>query len=180
MKVEGFFNVLALGIKPSPYPLPLTRERRINGTLREDEMNALKSSSIFRLIFCRAAPWRCRMVMRLSRLQMNCSGASISSSRPKIGIRPTTAASPQTTRARSRVIASFSTESNKSYGAVHCVQNTHGAEFAPLFDTSRSLMFFTRAPSETLIVTITFFDNAHRRHTGLAHYLEKRRSKTFT
>ena len=23
-------------------------------------------------------------------------------------------------------------------------------------------------------VTVRFFDNAHRRHTGLAHYLEKR------
>jgi nicotinamidase/pyrazinamidase len=26
-------------------------------------------------------------------------------------------------------------------------------------------------------VTVRFFDNAHRRHTGLAHYLEKRSIK---
>ena len=35
-------------------------------------------------------------------------------------------------------------------------------------------MFFTKESNETLIVTVQFFDNAHRRHTGLAHYLEKR------
>jgi nicotinamidase/pyrazinamidase len=34
-------------------------------------------------------------------------------------------------------------------------------------------MFFTKAPSENIDSYSTFFDNAHRRHTGLAHYLEK-------
>ena len=106
--------------------------------------------------FCRAAPWRCRMVMRSSRLQMNCSDASTSSSRPKIGIRPTTAASPQTTRERSRGIASFSTESNKSYG--QCIAfRTRTVPSSPPYSTrAASLMFFTRAPSETLIVTVRF------------------------
>jgi nicotinamidase/pyrazinamidase len=57
---------------------------------------------------------------------------------------------------------------------VHCVQNTHGAEFAPLFDTSRIAHIFHKGVNPRIDSYSTFFDNAHRRHTGLAHYLEKR------
>lgn len=57
---------------------------------------------------------------------------------------------------------------------VHCVQNTHGAEFAPLFDTSRIAQIFHKGTERNIDSYSTFFDNAHRRHTGLAHYLEKR------
>ncbi|MGE5212213.1 MAG: bifunctional nicotinamidase/pyrazinamidase [Nitrospirota bacterium] len=57
---------------------------------------------------------------------------------------------------------------------VHCVQNTHGAEFAPLFDTSRIAQIFHKGTEHNIDSYSTFFDNAHRRHTGLAHYLEKR------
>ncbi|MGC1322869.1 MAG: bifunctional nicotinamidase/pyrazinamidase [Candidatus Udaeobacter sp.] len=57
---------------------------------------------------------------------------------------------------------------------VHCVQNTHGAEFAPLFDTSRIADVFHKGTERNIDSYSTFFDNAHRRHTGLAHYLEKR------
>jgi nicotinamidase/pyrazinamidase len=57
---------------------------------------------------------------------------------------------------------------------VHCVQNTHGAEFAPLFDTSRLAHVFHKGTEKNIDSYSTFFDNAHRRHTGLAHYLEKR------
>jgi len=57
---------------------------------------------------------------------------------------------------------------------VHCVQNTHGAEFAPAFDTSRIAHVFHKGTDPRIDSYSTFFDNAHRRHTGLAHYLKKR------
>jgi nicotinamidase/pyrazinamidase len=57
---------------------------------------------------------------------------------------------------------------------VHCVQNTHGAEFAPSFDTSRIAHVFHKGIERNIDSYSTFFDNAHRRHTGLAHYLDKR------
>jgi nicotinamidase/pyrazinamidase len=57
---------------------------------------------------------------------------------------------------------------------VHCVQNTHGAEFAPSFDTNRIAHVFHKGTDRNIDSYSTFFDNAHRRHTGLAHYLEER------
>jgi nicotinamidase/pyrazinamidase len=57
---------------------------------------------------------------------------------------------------------------------VHCVQNTHGAEFAPFFDTSRVAHVFHKGIDPRIDSYSTFFDNAHRRHTGLADYLKKR------
>lgn len=57
---------------------------------------------------------------------------------------------------------------------VHCVQNSHGAEFAPAFDTSRIAHVFHKGIDPLIDSYSTFFDNAHRRHTGLAHFLEKR------
>jgi nicotinamidase/pyrazinamidase len=57
---------------------------------------------------------------------------------------------------------------------VHCVQNTYGAEFAISFDTSRIAHVFHKGTDPMIDSYSTFFDNAHRRHTGLAHYLEKR------
>jgi nicotinamidase/pyrazinamidase len=57
---------------------------------------------------------------------------------------------------------------------VHCVQNTHGAEFAPSFDRSRIAHVFHKGIHPRIDSYSTFFDNAHRRHTGLADYLEKR------
>jgi nicotinamidase/pyrazinamidase len=56
----------------------------------------------------------------------------------------------------------------------HCVQNTRGAEFAASFDTSRIAHVFHKGIDPRIDSYSTFFDNAHRRHTGLAHYLEKR------
>jgi nicotinamidase/pyrazinamidase len=58
---------------------------------------------------------------------------------------------------------------------VHCVQNTRGAEFATAFDTSRVAHVFHKGTDPMIDSYSTFFDNAHRRHTGLAHYLDKRR-----
>jgi nicotinamidase/pyrazinamidase len=60
---------------------------------------------------------------------------------------------------------------------VHCVQNTHGTEFAPAFDTSRIAHVFHKGVERNIDSYSTFFDNAHRRHTGLADYLKKRSIK---
>jgi nicotinamidase/pyrazinamidase len=57
---------------------------------------------------------------------------------------------------------------------VHCVQNTHGAEFAASFDTSKIAHVFHKGIDPRIDSYSTFFDNAHRRHTGLAHYLDQR------
>jgi len=60
---------------------------------------------------------------------------------------------------------------------VHCVQKTHGAEFAASFDTSRIAQVFHKGIDPSIDSYSTFFDNAHRRHTGLADYLKKRSIK---
>src|SRR5437016_11796094 len=60
---------------------------------------------------------------------------------------------------------------------VHCVQNTRGAEFAASFKTSRIAHVFHKGIDPLIDSYSTFFDNAHRRHTGLAHYLEERSIK---
>lgn len=60
---------------------------------------------------------------------------------------------------------------------VHCVQNTYGAEFAATFDRSRIAHVFHKGTERNIDSYSTFFDNAHRRHTGLAHYLEVRSIK---
>ena len=57
---------------------------------------------------------------------------------------------------------------------VHCVQNTHGAEFASSFDTSRVTCVFHKGIDPRIDSYSTFFDNAHRRDTGLGDYLKKR------
>jgi nicotinamidase/pyrazinamidase len=57
---------------------------------------------------------------------------------------------------------------------VHCVQNTQGAKFAAPFDTSRIAHVFHKGIDPKIDSYSTFFDNAHRRHTGLADFLEKR------
>jgi len=60
---------------------------------------------------------------------------------------------------------------------VHCVQNTRGAEFAAGFGTSRVAHVFHKGTERNIDSYSTFFDNAHRRHTGLADYLKKRSIK---
>jgi nicotinamidase/pyrazinamidase len=54
---------------------------------------------------------------------------------------------------------------------VHCVQHTHGAEFATSFDTSQVAQVFHKGIDQRIDSYSTFFDNAHRRSTGLAEYL---------
>ena len=57
---------------------------------------------------------------------------------------------------------------------VHCVQNTHGADFAPSFDTSLIAHVFHKGIDPRIDSYSTFFDNAHRRRTGLGEYLKER------
>jgi nicotinamidase/pyrazinamidase len=60
---------------------------------------------------------------------------------------------------------------------VHCVQKTHGAEFAPSFNTKRIAHVFYKGIDPRIDSYSTFFDNAHRRPTGLAEYLKERSIK---
>lgn len=56
----------------------------------------------------------------------------------------------------------------------HCVQGTRGAEFAPGLDTSRFAAVFRKGVDPRVDSYSTFFDNAHRRSTGLAEWLRER------
>ena len=57
---------------------------------------------------------------------------------------------------------------------VHCVQNTTGAEFASGLETERFARIFQKGIDPKIDSYSTFFDNAHRRATGLADYLRQR------
>jgi nicotinamidase/pyrazinamidase len=57
---------------------------------------------------------------------------------------------------------------------VHCVQNTRGAEFVPGLNTDRFAQIFRKGIDPTIDSYSTFFDNAHRRSTGLADCLKPR------
>jgi len=56
---------------------------------------------------------------------------------------------------------------------VHCVQGTAGAEFAPALDVSRVRRVFQKGTDPAIDSYSGFFDNGHRRSTGLADYLRE-------
>jgi len=56
----------------------------------------------------------------------------------------------------------------------HCVQNTPGAEFSPALDTSRIQEVFFKGTNRNIDSYSTFFDNGHRRSTGLGKYLKSK------
>lgn len=56
----------------------------------------------------------------------------------------------------------------------HCVQGTAGAEFVAGFDTSRIARVFLKGTDMELDSYSGFFDNEHRRATGLGDYLKER------
>jgi nicotinamidase/pyrazinamidase len=60
---------------------------------------------------------------------------------------------------------------------VHCVQDTHGAEFASSFDMKRIASVFQKGTDPRIDSYSAFFDNAHRRTTGLGDYLKDRSIK---
>jgi nicotinamidase/pyrazinamidase len=57
---------------------------------------------------------------------------------------------------------------------VHCVQNTRGAEFAPGLHLDRVTRIFQKGTDPRIDSYSGFFDNAHRKSTGLAEFLRER------
>jgi nicotinamidase/pyrazinamidase len=57
---------------------------------------------------------------------------------------------------------------------VHCVRGTYGAEFHAQLDTSRVTRIFRKGEDPRVDSYSAFFDNAHRRDTGLGSYLAER------
>ncbi len=57
---------------------------------------------------------------------------------------------------------------------VHCVQHSRGAEFAPGLDTARVERVFQKGIDPEIDSYSGFFDNGHRRATGLGDYLRER------
>jgi nicotinamidase/pyrazinamidase len=56
---------------------------------------------------------------------------------------------------------------------VHCVQHTSGAEFHPDLDLERVARVFRKGTDPGVDSYSAFFDNAHRRSTGLEDYLRE-------
>ncbi len=56
---------------------------------------------------------------------------------------------------------------------VHCVQNTYGAELAAELDASRISRVFRKGVDPCIDSYSGFFDNGHRRATGLGDYLHE-------
>lgn len=57
---------------------------------------------------------------------------------------------------------------------VHCVQNTAGAAFAPGLETGTIHKIFQKGTDPGIDSYSAFFDNAHRRATGLGDYLKSK------
>lgn len=56
----------------------------------------------------------------------------------------------------------------------HCIQHTHGADFASGLQKGRIEAVFHKGTDPKIDSYSTFFDNARSHHTGLADYLRKR------
>jgi len=56
----------------------------------------------------------------------------------------------------------------------HCVQESHGAEFVEGLDTSRLARIFLKGTDMEIDSYSGFFDNEHKRATGLGDYLRER------
>jgi nicotinamidase/pyrazinamidase len=59
----------------------------------------------------------------------------------------------------------------------HCVQNSHGADFAPGLHRQHIEAVFHKGTDPKVDSYSTFFDNARKRSTGLADHLRKRKLK---
>jgi len=57
---------------------------------------------------------------------------------------------------------------------VHCVQNTRGAELSAALDVSRVDKIIRKGTDPWIDSYSAFFDNGHRKDTGLARYLKSR------
>jgi nicotinamidase/pyrazinamidase len=58
---------------------------------------------------------------------------------------------------------------------VHCVQNTKGAEFAPVLNRKRIAKIFQKGIDPRIDSYSGFFDNAHRRSTGMGEWLKQQK-----
>lgn len=56
---------------------------------------------------------------------------------------------------------------------VHCVQETYGSEFAPGWDTSKLDKTIYKGSDKNIDSYSTFFDNGHRKSTGLEQFLRQ-------
>jgi nicotinamidase/pyrazinamidase len=56
---------------------------------------------------------------------------------------------------------------------VHCVQNTHGADFTPGFSKDQFDAIFHKGTDPSIDGYSAFYDNAHEKSTGLTAYLHK-------
>jgi len=56
---------------------------------------------------------------------------------------------------------------------IHCVQNTPGADFSPLLRLDKIDKVFHKGTDPTIDSYSTFFDNCHKRSTGLETYLRE-------
>ena len=59
----------------------------------------------------------------------------------------------------------------------HCVQGSKGAEFSPALDTNHIEAVFRKGMNREIDSYSGFYDNGHRKTTGLADYLRGRRVK---
>jgi nicotinamidase/pyrazinamidase len=57
---------------------------------------------------------------------------------------------------------------------IHCVQHTRGAELSPALDVSRVDKIIHKGTDTWIDSYSTFFDNGHRKNTGLDRYLKTR------
>ena len=57
---------------------------------------------------------------------------------------------------------------------VHCVQGTAGAAFVPTLDTRRIDYVFRKGTDASIDSYSGFFDNGHRKSTGMGEYLRER------
>lgn len=60
---------------------------------------------------------------------------------------------------------------------VHCVQHSHGAEFHPDLDVRKVAKIFQKGTNKMVDSYSAFYDNAHRRATGLGDYLHHEQIK---
>lgn len=60
----------------------------------------------------------------------------------------------------------------------HCVQNTPGADFAQALNTQRMGKVFQKGTDPAIDSYSGFFDNGHRRSTGLADWLRQQGAQT--
>ncbi|GAB4332480.1 MAG: bifunctional nicotinamidase/pyrazinamidase [Flammeovirgaceae bacterium] len=57
---------------------------------------------------------------------------------------------------------------------VHCVQNTKGAEFVKELDTAKIQKVFVKGTDSNIDSYSGFFDNGHKKSTGLGDYLHQK------